>query len=210
MKYYRFYIFIIFLSSSLTSIGQEIILKNRISINAFSIKFVNNNIDYIYSDNTINLFNGLSYNREYKKIVIRYSLNFIVSKKQVSSTGPDSYYGKEYNYIWALSSGIQKDYKFNKFNTFFGIDLYSNLIIKKIDFNGGFDGNGLSEKNYDNWLGISPIIGIRYNITSHISISIETSYNIELIVFSTQKDDTFNKTQNYLNPINALNFSYRF
>ena len=208
----KYYLLTLFLSLSLNTICQETAPRNRISINMLSYMFINKSLDYIYSDNSFNFLNGLVYNRNYNRVVTRYSLNFIWGKKEIPWRGPDSYAGNEYHYVGSFNTGIQKEYSIRKFDAFFGMDLYYNIVVQKHDLHGGAEGGHYVSKVCDNWLGISPITGIRYTISTHFSIAVESSYNIEYNIFSTRakSDPQLVNNLNYLNPVNALYLEYSF
>jgi len=185
--------------------------NSHIGINVFSLKYVGKDGDYLFFENKPCILNGIIYQKDYKYFSSRYSLTYNRFKTEVGSIDIiDGYTGFHYHTIWSISSGIQKNHRFNKMVLFYGLDLCNNLIIHKTDLSGGLAGEEIHDKDYDDWLGLAPIIGFQYNITKQISLSIESSYTLVTIVISTDYNNEIARFQHYLNPINAFAIFYNF
>jgi len=209
MRKYCLIVPIIFLLFNVTLLGQEENnYKNLIGINAFSYKYIGKDNDYLFFEKKPNFFCGIIFSRKHKYFDSRYSINYNRFKTDITWAGPDSFYGFHYHSIWSAGFGIQKNYSFQKLNLYYGIDLYNNLILHKVDLDGGSDGEGSHRKIYDDWIGLSPIIGLQYRIFSRISLKLETCYNLQFIVYSTDYNSDTDKVQSYFNPINSLAICY--
>lgn len=139
---------LIFLQSNTLIFSQDNTnYENHLGINALSLKYIGKDNDYLFFKNKPCILNGLDFKRDYKFFTARYSLNYNRFKTEVEWIGPDSYYGFLYQSIWSISAGIQKNYNFNKLSLYYGLDLFSNLIIHKADLSSGYDGEGVHKKN---------------------------------------------------------------
>lgn len=204
-------LFLIFLISDTITFSQhDNIDRNHLGINFLSLKYIGKNDDYLFFENRLCMLNGINFKKDFKLFTARYSLNYNRFTSEVDWIGPDSYSGFHYYSIWSISSGIQKNNPFNKISLFYGPDLINILIIYRTDLSGGLGGNGIQDKVYDNWLGLGIIMGIEYKLLPHISISLETSYNLQFVVFSSDYSDKTQKVQHYYNPVNELSIGYRF
>lgn len=191
--------------------GQENKRKpNHIGINLLTLKYVSEN--YIPTGYQLRLPIGITYIRDYQHLNTRYSINYSRTKTEYKSRGIDDYGGFDYYTVWTVSSGIQKNLNFGKLSIFFGLDLFSNLSIYKVDYEGGPIGQGLHESYYHIWVGLSPLSGVQFNIIPQVTLSIETSYNLAFRIINTDFEQyPFVKGfQNYINPINALTVYYNF
>jgi hypothetical protein len=191
--------------------GQENIkYANHIGINVLSLKYVSEN--YIPTGFKLHLPVGMTFKKDYQHITARYSLNYDRTKTEYKFTGPDSYTGFNYYTVSSISSGIQKNISFGKFSMFYGLDLFGNFSIYKVDYSGGFTGQGLHEKSYHLWVGLSPVIGFQFNIVPRVSLSFETNYNLAFRIINTdyEQSTNVNSFQHYINPINALTIFYNF
>jgi hypothetical protein len=189
---------------------EKIIYANHFGINVLSLKYVSEN--YIPTGYKLSLPIGLTFKKDYNRLSAKYSINFNHIKTEYNSSGPDSYGGFNYYTVWSISSGIQKNIDYRKLSIFFGLDLISNFSIYKIDYGGGYAGQGWHEKFYHLWIGLSPIIGFQYNIVPHLSLSIETNYNLAFRLINTDYEQypSFDSFQHYINPINAVTIFYNF
>ena len=134
----------------------------------------------------------------------------VLSLKYVS----ENYIPTGFNYytVSSISSGIQKNINYGKFSIFYGLDLFGNFSIYKVDYSGGFTGQGLHEKFYHLWVGLSPVIGFQFNIVPRVSLSFETNYNLAFRIINTDYEQytSVDSFQHYINPINALTIFYNF
>jgi len=191
--------------------GQENkINPNHIGINLFTLKYVSEN--YIPTGYQLRLPIGITYLKDFHHITARYSINYTRTKTEYKWKGPDDYGGFDYYTVWTVSSGIQKNLNYGKLSIFFGLDLFSNLSIYKLDYGGGPIGQDLHESYYHIWVGLSPLGGVQFNIIPQLRLSIETSYNLAFRIINTDFEQyPFVKGfQNYINPINALTVFYNF
>jgi hypothetical protein len=210
MKNQVTFILPIFIFSAITYSQENDIYKNHLGINALSLKYIGKDNDYLFFKNKLCVLNGILFKKDYKHFSSRYSLSYNRFKTEVVWIGPDSYSGFHYHSIWSISTGIQKNHRSNKMILFYGLDLCNNLIIHKTDLSGGYAGEGIHDKDYDDWLGIGPLIGFQYHVTERLSLSIESSYILMTIVLSTEYDDETERFQHYFNPINAFAVYYSF
>lgn len=189
---------------------EENNLKNLIGINVFSYKYVGKDNDYLFFKNKPNFISGMIYTRKHKYFASRYSLIYNHYRTDVAWIGPDSFEGFHLHTISSISIGIQKNHNMKKLDLYYGIDLFNNLIVQKNNLSGGSDGEGNHTEIYDDWIGLSSIFGLQYRIFSRITLKLETSYNIQFVVYSSLFHSDTDKIQSYFNPINSLAICYNF
>ena len=191
--------------------GQDIIKDTRhIGFNFLSVKYIFEN--YVPTGYKLPLSCGIVYQKNYDSFTSRHSLNYLRIKANKELTEYDGYYGSDLYNLWSLGTGIQKEVMVSKFSLFYGIEIFSNMSIYKMDYSGGFFGGGYHDKYYHLWFGLSPLLGVQLKIVQKVTISLETSYNLSLRVLNTDKDQSLSvgSFQSYLNPINALTVFYNF
>ena len=196
---------------SVISQGQDIIKGTRhIGINVLSVKYIFEN--YVPTGYKLPFSCGIVYRKNHYSFTSRYSLNYMRIKTNKELTEFDGYYGSDFYTVWSPGAGIQKDMMLSKVSIFYGIDFFSNISIYKMDYSGGFFGGGFHDKYYHLWFGLSPLMGVKFNIVQKISISLETSYNLSFRVLNTDNDQSLRvgSFQYYLNPVNALVIFYKF
>jgi hypothetical protein len=183
---------------------------NHIGIQVLTLKYVSEN--YIPIGYQLRLPLGISYKKDLQHLTTRYSINYCRTKTEYKPRGIDDYGGFNYYTVWSVSSGIEKNLYYGKLSIFFGLDLFTNLSIYKIDYGGGPIGQGLHESYYHLWVGLSPLAGFRYNIVPRVTLSIETNYNFAFRVINTDFEQYpgVEGFQHYINPINALTVYYNF
>jgi hypothetical protein len=191
--------------------GQENkINSNHIGINVLTLKYVSEN--YIPTGYQLRLPIGIAYKKDYQHFTARYSINYNRTKTEFEWGGPDGYGGFNYYTVWSVTSGIQKSLNYGKLSIFCGLDIFSYFSIYKVDYGGGFNGQGWHESYYHLWVGLSPLAGFQYNIVPRVTLSIETNYNLAFRIINTDFEQYpfVNGFQHYINPINALTVYYNF
>ena len=185
-------------------------LKNQAGISMLSYKYGGKDEAYFYFDKTLHSFNSISYHRMHKQIVTRYAFSYDSYKTNVNQDQADGYTGYDKYSMWNFAVGIQKLYRYNYFRYYIGIDFYNSLVNHVVKLDGGPDGNGFSLNVLDNWIGISPVIGIEYFVMPQISITAELSFNVQGVVYSSRWDRSVSVIQSYVNNLNALSLCYNF
>jgi hypothetical protein len=175
-----------------------------------SLKYVSEN--YVPTGYKLRLPVGITYKKDYQRLTARYSINFNRNKTEYKWSGPDDFSGFNYYSVWSVSSGIQKNIEYGELSIFYGLDLFSNFSIYKIDYDGGYTGGGWHEKFYHLWIGLSPVAGFQFNIVTRVTLSIETNYNLAFRFINTDHEQypSVDSFQHYVNPINALTIFYNF
>lgn len=211
MKKYILFSLAFYLMSNYSLLGQE---QNKydkqIGINTISYKYLGKDNDYLFFENKPNFICGILFQKEHKYFNSRYSINYNRYRTEVEWIGPDSYEGFHLHSFWSVGIGLQKNFNLKKLSLFYGIDLSNNLIVHKVNLDGGYNGEGDHSRIYDNWVGISPLIGVQYRYFPRISLKLETSYNLELITYSNDFNSDTDKVQSYFNPISSLAICYHF
>lgn len=164
-----FVISILFLSINLNAQTnqEEKTKKNQINIgyfNAFSLTSVN---DF-----------GIGYKRTIKNGELRFSTSFYYNSSKIEYPDDSYFYTTTTNRVRSrLGYQLHQDY--NKLQLFYGLDfigLIENVNSERVDVD--LPQNDYTSKQFTLGSGISPFIGIKYQINKSISISTETSFDV--------------------------------
>jgi hypothetical protein len=150
------------------------------------------NIGYfnLFSLSSQNSF-GIGYKYSIKNGALRIGSSFSYSNannKFSSSTNPQTSNSRSFNIDPKIGYEFHRD--FNKFQILYGTDIkgyYQNSITKNTSYNATVEVVYIYEKNTYG-IGISPFIGLKYQINNFISITTETSFDI-LYSKSKSKDE---------------------
>lgn len=185
-------------------------LSNHIGLNVISLDYLirNNSSDYY----KLSLPSGIVFKKDYSKVTSRILVDYNRSKETINLVGPDSYYGTNYYTDWSIDLGIQKYFNTQIIKIYYGLDILNMFSFSKSELQGGINGLGYEDNSTSYWIGISPLCGLQYDLTSRISLSIESSYNLAFEVFNSdnRQSDSENSVDHYFNPINSFCIYYNF
>jgi hypothetical protein len=210
MKKYLFILTVFFLSSKLY--GQENkVYNNHIGINLASIKFISEN--YIPNGYKFCLPNGIFFKHDTKNFTYNYFLNFNQFQSSFPDgpiTGNDIMYTHNQYSLWTVGFGIQKNIDYEKLRIYYGLDLFNDFSIYKEHIVGGIAGFNNYYNYYHLWLGARPLVGLQYQCTKQIALSVESNFNFACRIKNTDKYiSSIKGFQTYFNPL-TISLSYNF
>ncbi len=157
----------------------------------------------------LSVFRSFLAKTNYSNFTLSSSVNYSNYYSKIEEKGFDSNFGEIDYSKWLLAFGLQKSMNYKKISFYYGLDLFGGLGIKDCDISGGWI-QRLDGVYYDLWFGISPVIGIEYNIVSRISVSIETSLDLALVYGNYDFHGVKLNFEPLLNPVNAISINYSF
>ncbi len=191
--------------------------RHEVGINVFSVLNYRTSrlTTQTYSDKRS--FNGLIYNRYFGNNVIRSGFQFFQESTSEGFDDPtpaSRFFFRERTTFKSLEGhlGYARGIRFGKLFPYIGLD----GIFKHTIYRGQYESAGdfppyYSKGNYhykDQYIGLSPFIGVKFNPVNHFSVSIETSI-IRQFQISNQ-DKRNEKKQMIFNPVSLLTLSYHF
>ncbi|HKR06901.1 MAG TPA: hypothetical protein VJY62_19855 [Bacteroidia bacterium] len=136
---------------------------------------------YFYSDNfsgkfSPDYFNGITIKRHLNFLSIRFGIEY--SKTTVKVTEPDCcdiLYSDGYHKEWMFRLGIEKGIRIKDFfKPFLAIDLTGIKIYSDRTLSGGFAGIRQKVISHTTGFGLTPAIGIEFQLLKVLSVSLET------------------------------------
>jgi hypothetical protein len=118
----------------------------------------------------------ISYKRFFKSNALRFGVGGDISDD--NSTKNDTIDSKYSRYSFNVGLGIEHYFYLSKrWNFFFGIDATASYL-ENVHVQGNSTTSSYKSNDFQYGFGVSPLIGIQFNINRRLSLSTETSYNI--------------------------------
>lgn len=189
---------------------DTILSKNEIGTLLFGLR---NNLGQEYPMQST-FFNGIEYKRYFNKSAIRAGVDY---RNRYKKEGPEFETTSGYKET-RIRIGFQRSFGNKIIKPYLATDI---ILVKTISQSETFPGAWLNpyEKQYLRYwgIGLAPALGINVKLTTTLSLSIET--NFEILWVNKQGTKTINNKAteinskefvNRINPINIFSLNYRF